>query len=125
MITLTAGWIFKWLAPTPLPPRLTWQQQPGPGGSQTHTTHLASARLSCPHEVGQQQVSAVCHVTLGTTLVTLAQSTHVTQPRLHLRPHRAQQPIYWEIVVQIKTPDNLPPLLCLVSAWAQNILSCN
>ena len=83
MITLTAGWIFKWLAPTPLPPRLTWQQQPGPGGSQTHTTHLTSARLSCPHEVGQQQVSAVCHVTLGTTLVTLAQSTHVTLARLY------------------------------------------
>ena len=78
MITLTAGWIFKWLAPTPLP-RLTWQQRLGPG-SQTHTTHLAqlmrwgsSRCLQCPRAGGS--------VTLGTTLVTLAGSTHVTPPR--------------------------------------------
>ena len=103
MITLTAGWIFKWLAPTPLP-RLTWQHRLGPG-SQTHTTHLAqlmrwgsSRCLQCPRAGGS--------VTLGTTLVTLAGSTHVTPPR----PGQAPPPptprpvsIYWRSVVLINS----------------------
>ena len=103
MITLTAGWIFKWLAPTPLP-RLTWQHRLGPA-SQTHTTHLAqlmrwgsSRCLQCPRAGGS--------VTLGTTLVTLA------GPHMSPRPGPGQAPppptprpvsIYWRSVVLINS----------------------
>ena len=113
MITLTAGWIFKWLAPTPLP-RLTWQHRLGPA-SQTHTTHLAqlmrwgsSRCLQCPRAGGS--------VTLGTTLVTLAgphMSPRPAQARLHLRPRCASLNI-----LEIRGADKQPriSLGCLAAA---------